>query len=201
MTSIDLTDPPAYPLASVTLVRLTRLDDSTTLALPSPATLTLDSGTWSIDADLPAGVDVKAKIAVVYVAGGSSFAYVSVTGTMESTDGAIYDPSGGQIINLSVSQNSSTTFSFSVTDNLGDPLNVAGHEVRFVVFDLDGVVLFLLSTTDANSAIVLGGGKLVSVEVRAENTENPYAGRYRLWDFTTLDPLASGAFTISTSPI
>lgn len=133
----------------------------------------------------------------------SSLINVPISPIGAGASGTTYDTEGGRIVNITVAQNATTTIPYSVTDANGAPIDVTGRELRYVVSDLDGVVLFTLSTADVDSAITVGGadGNYVQIEVGVDDTENPYAGVYKFWDYTNRDPLASGAFTISTSPI
>lgn len=94
--SIDNDTGSGFELSGATLTALTRLDTDTALTLPSPATFTYDSGedVWTIDADLPAGVEVYWEADIVYSAGGTSGADGTVIGD-GSEDFTLFGARGG----------------------------------------------------------------------------------------------------------
>ncbi len=99
-------------------------------------------------------------------------------------------------LNLRVFQHQAGSFVFPVKDGNGDPINLAGKTVRFVVHDRDETEKFSVAGS-------VGGVNSNEVTIAPTTLNNGTAADwlYKLWNITDSAVYASGSYTIETASL
>lgn len=115
--------------------------------------------------------------------------------------GEYFTSLGVQGRDLSIAQHASGVFLFAVEDGNGDPVNLSGKSVRFVVHDAQDMVVFQTDTGGAGVSVTGDDDNYIVVVVGGDNTATAGEYFFKLWNITNNDLLGTGDFVIKAAPI
>ncbi len=129
--------------------------------------------------------------------GGTGSTTLIVSPLQTSIQYPMFVTNGATIINLYIAQHSSSAIVFTVADGAGSPVDLSGHELRFVVHDNTGTVISELTSTDGGITI---STNQATVLITGEETPAVASLQYKLWDITLEAVLASGRYEVRLAP-
>lgn len=94
-------------------------------------------------------------------------------------------------------ENAKYTYTFSITDQLGNPVNLSGKSLSFIVFDSKTMATIYTLTT-AGGQISIGGtySNQITVQSPSSNTTVPGISKWVLRNTTDVTVLATGTLNV-----
>lgn len=175
-----------------------------TLTMDAAFTVTPDAtSVWIIRRDRLAKLDSSLRPSVLD-SNAAAFDATAIGGDIAITLGPTTTASAGESrvvssigskLNLLHAQHSRYVYAFIIVDSAGDPINLSGKSLSFVVSEPDDTIAFQLAS---GTGISVSGtdNNVVSVTVDTDDADTAGKFEYDLWNDTDLVLLQYGAFTI-----